>query len=166
MTITANASETNGSISTVFFYNGGALLGSSSTYPYSLTVNNLSGGTYVLTAMAVDAMSNSTTSSAVTVTVSSNAPVVAISSPADGSTSLYGSYVSLTASASEVNGSIAQVSYYYNGNLIGTSSGAPYKVYAMFQSMGSYTITAVATDTTGGSTTSSPVTITVSNRRR
>jgi hypothetical protein len=78
MIISANATETNGTITSVFFYNGTSLLGSSAAPPYSFTWTNPPPGTYILTAMAVDEANNSTTSAPVIVTVTPNTKLLFI----------------------------------------------------------------------------------------
>ncbi|MBF0504423.1 MAG: hypothetical protein HQL14_04895 [Candidatus Omnitrophica bacterium] len=163
--VTATASEANGTIVSVNFYNGSTLLGTSSVSPYSYNWSNVPAGTYTLTAKATDANSVSTTSGAITVTVTAapaSKPVVAITSPSNQSTFTAGSSGSITASASETNGTIAQVSFYYNGtNLLGTSTVSPYSYAVSNIPAGTYTLTAIATDSKGISTTSSPITVTI-----
>jgi beta-glucanase (GH16 family) len=75
ITLTANASDTDGSVSKVEFYNGSTLLGTDNTSPYSFTWANVAAGTYSLTAKATDNSGEVTTSVAVTIivkTVTSN----------------------------------------------------------------------------------------------
>jgi endoglucanase len=67
--INAAASDVDGSISKVNFYNGSTLLGTDTTPPYSYTWNNVPDGNYVLTAKATDDEGASATSSPVTVNV-------------------------------------------------------------------------------------------------
>ena len=53
----------------VEFFNGTTLLGSDTSAPYTYSWTNVGAGTYTLTAVAVDAAGNRTTSSAASVTV-------------------------------------------------------------------------------------------------
>jgi chitinase len=69
VTITANASDVNGSVTKVEFFNGGTKLGEATAAPYSYTWSNVSNGTYTLTAKATDNGGAVATSSAVTITV-------------------------------------------------------------------------------------------------
>jgi chitinase len=69
VTITATASDTDGAIAKVEFYNGATLLGTATASPYSYSWSNVPGGTYSLTAKATDNGGATTTSAAVTVTV-------------------------------------------------------------------------------------------------
>ena len=54
VTLTATASDTDGTVSTVEFYAGTTFGGSDSTSPYSVTWSNVPAGTYALTAVARD----------------------------------------------------------------------------------------------------------------
>ena len=87
-------------------------------------------------------------------------PTVAITSPASGA-KVKGN-VKVTASAADVGSGVAQVSFYANGTLIGTRSGSG-TVFVNWNTnklKGQYTLTAVAEDVAGNSTTSAPVTVT------
>jgi hypothetical protein len=77
ITIQANASDANGTVTQVAFYNGNTLLGTDTSSPYSFTWSNVAAGSYSLTARATDNTGNVTTSSAINVNVtnSSNAPI-------------------------------------------------------------------------------------------
>ena len=52
--IAANASDTDGTVTTVEFYAGSTLIGTDTTAPYSMTWNNVAAGLYTLTAVARD----------------------------------------------------------------------------------------------------------------
>jgi len=69
ITINASASDSDGTISKVEFFQDCILVGSATASPYSLTVNNLPAGSYRLTAKATDNSGATTTSSNVVVTV-------------------------------------------------------------------------------------------------
>ncbi|MGB2713484.1 MAG: Ig-like domain-containing protein [Vicinamibacterales bacterium] len=73
VTINANATDADGTVTRVDFYRGSTLIGSDTTSPYSVSWNNVAAGTYALTAVAVDNAGASTTSATVNVTVSSTA---------------------------------------------------------------------------------------------
>lgn len=90
------------------------------------------------------------------------APSVSITSPAAGATYTAPGTVPLTATASAFNGAtISSVAYYSGTTLIGSATAAPYSVSWTGVAAGSYSITAVATDSQGSTTTSAPVGITV-----
>jgi len=167
VTITATASETNGTITNIAIYNGTTLLGQSSASPYNYVMTNAAAGTYTLTAVATDANGVSKTSSLTTVTVTTQSilpspPVVTITSPANGSSYTSGSNVTITTTASETNGTISKIALYNgSGLLLGSSSTSPYNFVDSNMAGGGYSFFAVATDVNGVSTTSSTITITV-----
>jgi len=169
VTITATASETNGTISNISLYNGaGVLLGSSSTSPYSYVASGLPAGTYSYTAQATDANGVSVTSSRVTITITApSLPVVAITSPANGSSVTTGSYITITATATEANGTISKVAFYNGSSLLGTSTspaggtGSLYKLTWINVPSGNYSLTAIAYDNNNNQTTSAPVAVNV-----
>ena len=70
ITINAAASDSDGTVSKVDFYQGSALLGTDTTSPYSFTWNSVPDGNYILTAEATDDDGAVTTSSAVSISVS------------------------------------------------------------------------------------------------
>jgi pectate lyase len=72
ITINANATDSDGTISKVEFYNGTTLLNSDNSSPYSYTWTNVAVGNYELTAKAYDNSNAVTTSSIVVVKVSSS----------------------------------------------------------------------------------------------
>jgi hypothetical protein len=68
-TLTATATDVDGTINSVAFYANGALIGTDTTSPYSIAWSNLPAGSYTLTAVATDNLNATTTSAAVAVTV-------------------------------------------------------------------------------------------------
>ena len=71
ITINANAADPGGSVTSVAFYNGGTLLGTDTSSPYSYAWTNVAAGTYSITARATDNGGLTTTSAAVNITVGS-----------------------------------------------------------------------------------------------
>jgi hypothetical protein len=169
MTITASAVAASGSIKRVAFYSGGTLLGTDTASPFSFAWNNVPAGTYVLTAVATDTQNLSTVSTGVTITVSTatatqTAPVVSLTSPANGATFTSPATISATAQASENGGTISSVVLFLVGSDVPkTVYTAPYT--ATWQSMpaGSYAMYALATDKAGVTTKSAPISITVAS---
>ena len=88
-------------------------------------------------------------------------PSVAIVVPASGAAFAAPATVGIAATASDQDGTIASVRFYFGSSLMGTATDAPYTVTSSALSPGSYTLTAVATDNAGLSTTSGSVTIRV-----
>lgn len=89
-------------------------------------------------------------------------PTVSITFPAEGATFYDTETIDGLVSASDSDGSIAQVEMFYNGTPANTELSAPYD-FPLNLSAGSYALTAVATDNDGGETTSTAVNITVNH---
>jgi hypothetical protein len=161
--LAANASD-NVAVQHVDFFADGALVASADAPPYTASWNSASvgAGSAVLTAVATDTSGNATTSAAVTVTVDDAAPTVAIAQPTAGTT--VSGAITIAASVSSAV-SIAQVQLLVNGAPIGTVTSSPYQVSWNTTAVpdGTVTLTAVATDVAGLTTTSVPVQITLSN---
>jgi RHS repeat-associated protein len=162
ITLTANASDSDGSVTRVDFYQGVTLIGTATTSPYTITWNNVAAGSYSLTARATDNLGATTTSAAVTITVNANAPpAVSITSPATGAVFTAPANITVTANASDSDGSVSRVDFYQGTTPIGTSTTSPYTINWNNVAGGSYSLTARATDNLGATTTSAPVNITV-----
>jgi hypothetical protein len=164
VTVSANASD-NVAVAGVQFRLDGANLGAEDTSsPYSVTWNTAGAtpGSHMLTAVARDAAGNTTTSTTVTVTVpDSAAPAVSIAAPADGAT--VSGVVSVTATASD-NVGVAGVQFRVDGvNLGAEDTTSPYSVSwnTAPAAIGTHTLTAVARDAAGNTTTSATITVTV-----
>src|SRR5439155_260740 len=88
------------------------------------TTTGASNGSHTLTARARDAAGNTTTSSAVTVTVfnDTSPPTVSITSPSSGST--VSGTITVTASASD-NVGVAGVQFLLDGTVLGADTSSP-----------------------------------------
>ena len=161
----STATAAIGSISRVNFYAGSTLIGSGvlNSGIYQGTWSGVPSGTYSLTAVATDSYGDSGTSSAITVTVDA-APTVVLTSPSGGTFNA-GATIPLSANASDSDGSIASVAFYAGTTLIATSTSTSSPYVASWSSVpaGSYSVTAVATDNLGISTTSAAYTLSVSS---
>ena len=158
--VSASASDSDGTIARVDFYQGATLIGTANTSPFSITWTNVQHGSYTLTAKATDNAGGQTTSSAVTVLVDA-LPSVNVTSPAQNASFNAPANVPLQAQATDVDGSISSVAFYYGNTLIATLTSPPYSVTWTGVPQGSYSVTAKATDNFGFTTTSSPISITV-----
>ncbi|HMV62538.1 MAG TPA: Ig-like domain-containing protein, partial [Rhodocyclaceae bacterium] len=90
-------------------------------------------------------------------------PTVSLTSPSAGASFAVGSIVSVTATASDSDGSVTQVAFYVDGSLAATSTAAPYSASLTGLTAGTHSLTAVATDNAGAITTSAAVSITVTS---
>lgn len=162
-TITVNASDADGSVSKVEFFAGATKLGEDLTAPYSFTWGNIAAGSYNVTAKATDNSGLTATSSAVAIVVTTPvAPQIVISSPAAISLTAPGS-TTITATASDKDGSIAKVEFFAGSTKLGEDLTAPYSFTWSNIAAGKYSITAKATDNTNLSAISAAVELTVNN---
>ena len=74
LTVIAGAADSDGAVARVDFFQGSALVGTSTVTPFQVALSNLAAGTYALTARATDNAGASTTSAVVSITVA-GAPV-------------------------------------------------------------------------------------------
>ena len=161
--ITANAVDSDGSISLVEFYNGTTKLGTASAAPYTFNWNNVAAGVYSLTVVATDNLNARSTSSVISVTVIDDKsavnvePVITISNPTKGITYDNLSTITIEAVASDPDGTITKVEFFNGPVRLVELNSAPYSYTWKDVSAGSYSITAVATDNLNASTTSSSI---------
>ncbi|MES2693623.1 MAG: Ig-like domain-containing protein [Verrucomicrobiota bacterium] len=160
--ITANATGGSGNIVSITFFANDVLLGTDTTFPYVQAWTPDGPGTYVLKAVARDSAGNEGTSATITVTATGNmpaAPAISIASPLSGSLITVNTPQTILANAS--GATIASVDFYANGVLIGNDTTFPYALSWTPTAVGSFTLTAIATDSFGQQATSNPVAATV-----
>ena len=88
-------------------------------------------------------------------------PTSAITAPANGATFGAPATITLTATATDSDGTIAKVEFFAGSTLVGTDTSAPFSVSWSNVAAGSYSLTAVATDNGNATGTSAAVAITV-----
>jgi peptidoglycan/xylan/chitin deacetylase (PgdA/CDA1 family) len=164
--IAANATDSKG-ISKVQFKLDGADLGAADTtspYSYSWNTAGAANGSHVLSAVATNSDNLTATSANVTVNVNNaNAPVVSVTAPTEGATITGTQAVNATASS---NVAINSVQFRLDGTNLGAAdTTAPYGVNwnSTSATNGAHKLTAVATNSSSQSTTSSEVNVTVNN---
>ncbi len=189
ITICASAYDPDGTVVNVTFYEGTNKLGVVPTPPvvyvtnaygvfpihpqYCLTWSNVALGAYTLTAVATDNDGATTVSDPVTFNVVSNLPPrVRIEYPFYGEAFRAPVSIPVLAQANDPDGTIESVEFFENGLSLGVVTNPVvitngwlvqnlYRVFWTNVSAGTYTLTAVATDNGGLSSTSAPVRITV-----
>src|ERR1035441_9531902 len=158
--ITATATDSDGSVTNVAFYDGATFLDATNNTPYSVT-NTFAAGSHALTAVATDNGGLSTTSVVVSITVSVGniPPSVTITNPADNSVFGNTDTITIGASASDSDGSVTNVQFFDGLVSLGNRTTSPYSVSigAFGFVLGTHTVTAVASDNLGATTTSAPV---------
>ena len=128
--LAATATDSDGSVARVDFYQGATLIGTAATAPYTYTWTSVTPGSYALTARATDNRGAATTSATVNVTVVG--PNFAIVSPANNSTvnsdfiTVSGTMQAPANSGVTVNGVVAAIdsggNFYANGILLATGT--------------------------------------------
>ncbi|RYX83817.1 hypothetical protein EON83_12780 [bacterium] len=162
--IAANASDSDGTISKVEFFQGTTKLGEDLVSPYTYSWTGAAAGNYSLTAKATDNGGNSSTSATVNITVTTPnvPPTVNLTSPTHGASFTTGTAINLAANAADSDGTISKVEFFQGTTKLGEDLVSPYTYSWTGAAAGSYSLTAKATDNTGTVTTSSVVNITVS----
>lgn len=161
-TLQANASDPNGSITKVEFYQSTSLLGTTTENPYVWPITNLPTGAYVFTAKATDDAGLVGVSSPSTVSVVANQPpTVRLLWPTNGEAISFRANLNLLAYAFDPDGSVVKVEFLSGTNLLGVATGPPYELIADGLTASTYVLVARATDNEGSTTTSSPATITI-----
>ncbi|OAN17969.1 chitinase [Photobacterium jeanii] len=148
VTVAASATDADGSVTQVQFFAGTENLGVDTSTPYSVNWLATGLGEVALKAVATDNEGNNAESS-VLVNVSDQALVTSLTSPTSGTTVSLGKAFNLSATASSINSAIQKVDFLVNGTVVATDTSSPYQANWTAGSAGNYSITAMATDTTG-----------------
>ena len=159
-TVTASASDSDGSIAKVEFYNGATLVSTATSAPYGVTLSEAAAGVLNLTATAIDNRGGSSTSAPVTVIVNS-LPSVLLTSPSSNAAFKAPANIPLAVQVADTDGSVANVAYFYGATLITSLSAPPYSFVWTEVPQGAYALTARVTDNLGGVMTSVAVNVTV-----
>jgi hypothetical protein len=161
--LTATATSTTATITSVQFFVNGVPVGTDTVFPYTGTWTPTSAGTYTIVARATDSLGNTSDSASASVTVAGGAaPTVAVTNPAANSTYTVGTALTLNATASDSDGTVSSVQFMVNGVAQGAAATtAPYAGTWTPLAAGTYTVTAQATDNTGNTTTSAPITVNI-----
>ncbi|MCC7243499.1 MAG: VCBS repeat-containing protein, partial [Acidobacteria bacterium] len=160
ITINATAADPDGTIAKVEFFQGSTLVCTDTSSPFTCAWNGVAGGSYSLTAKATDNQGATTTSAAVPIIVN-QLPSVSLTSPTSGTAFAAPATVSLAASASDPDGTITEVRFYNGATLLNTDTSTPFAYAWTPVSAGSYSLTAVAVDNRGATSTSSAVAVVV-----
>jgi RHS repeat-associated protein len=162
VTLAVDAVSPSGSINKVDFFNGATLLKSIASPPYQFSWTNVPVGNYNITAQAVDNLGyTGSASTSINVLGPNVAPSVSITSPENNANYQAPASITLTANATDTDGTISMVEFYQGGVLLSATNLAPYTYTMSGVAAGDYSFTAKATDDRGGATTSAPVTVTV-----
>ncbi|MBI3414171.1 MAG: Ig-like domain-containing protein [Verrucomicrobia bacterium] len=164
--ISANATDADGTIQRVDFFQGTNLLGSATQAPFSFVWANVPAGNYVLTAQATDNANGATTSAPITVNVAPPAnqpPAVALVAPTNTAGFSAPATILISANATDADGTIQRVDFFQGASLLGSVAQAPFSFVWANVPAGNYVLTAQATDNANGVTTSAPITVNVTS---
>lgn len=156
--IQADATDGNGTVTEVEFFVDGVSIGTDASAPFAITWT-AAAGNHTITATATDNDCTESTSAVVNIAVANNQPpVISLTAPAAATA---GTAVTFTASASDADGSVAQVEFFVNGVSVGVDLSAPFSIDYIPVLGNGQMVTAVATDNMGASTTSNSITMDV-----
>lgn len=168
--LVAAASDPDGSIVQVSFFEGSNRLATILTPPFQFSWIPVIDGTFSLTAVATDNSGSVVSSDPVSVVVQTPGstpptpnlpPIVRITNPLDGSVFTEGASITLSADATDPDGPSLRVEYFDGASSIGTATLIPFVVSWTGATVGPHSIRAVATDAIGASTSSTPISMTV-----
>ena len=161
--LNATATDSDGSIAKVEFFQGSTKIGEDLTPPFNLAVSALGFGNYSYTARASDNLGATTISTAVTIIVTraNLSPTVSLTYTSPDPTLLAPASVVLNASAADADGVVSRVEFFQGPTKLGEKLSTPYQFTATNLGAGSYTYTARATDNAGLATISDPVVLTI-----
>lgn len=162
VTIAVNASDPDGTVARVEFYEGDTLLGQVSAAPYSMVWSNVMPGNYQISAVAIDDSNLQSEPARVDVIVTGNIPpLISLTRPTNGASFVAPATVQLQASASDPDGAVRRVQFFQGMELLSTVSNAPYSFNWTNVAAGSYALYAVATDNARAVATSAVANIVV-----
>jgi uncharacterized repeat protein (TIGR02059 family) len=167
ITIEANATDSDGIITKVEFYNGQVRLGEVTNAPYLFKWKNVPEGNYLITAVATDNNNARTVSSPVTIVVNKSAsrnnqsPIVRIKSPDKGKIFKKNETIILEAEASDPDGTISKIEFMIGDKVVAVLTEAPWTFDWQNADTGQFFVTVIATDNLGAVSQSSEVDFTV-----
>ena len=140
------------------------MIGSDTSSQYSYNWTNVASGSYQLTAVARDDDGATRTSASASISVSTRPnqlPTVSITNPIAGRSFTAPASLTITAAASDSDGTIARVDFFAGSRFIASDTSSPYQAAWSNVAAGNYSLTAVARDNLGGTRTSSAVAVSI-----
>jgi gliding motility-associated-like protein len=134
----------------------------------NLTVTGLVEGVYTFLLTVIDDKGGSAVDEVVVTVkpqpvIPNQSPVVALTAPTNNSTFQQGNTVTLTATASDPDGTVAKVEFYQGTTKLGEDVSSPYQFAWSGMAPGIYKLTAKAYDNKGAVTTSAEITVTINS---
>jgi hypothetical protein len=159
-TLAATATDSDGRVTSVEFFDGIVSLGSTSTSPFQRSWTPLTSGLHLLHARATDDKGAATDSQSVQVTVGSP-PIVIVTNPVACSFMNGPTDVVLRADVMSASGRIVRVDYFDNGVPVASAFSPPWQATLSNAQLGSHSISAQAVDERGLTSTSRPAPVTI-----
>lgn len=129
VSLTANASDSDGSVSKVEFFIDGQLFATDTSAPYSASWPAVNGN-HTVYAKAFDDKAASSQSSTVAFSVSGGSsnqkPTVSVTAPVNNASFNVGEVVLFSANAADSDGTVAKVQFLLNGTVLAEKTAAPY----------------------------------------
>lgn len=163
VTILVNATDTDGGVAKVEFFAGTTKLGEDNTAPYSFAWANVATGNYSITARATDTKGAARNSAPVSIRVETpnQLPTVMLSEPANNSLHNKGANLTIRANASDPDGTVSKVEFFWGNTKLGEDLAAPYQLAWNNLPAGTHQLRARVTDNRGAVFNSAAINITV-----
>jgi hypothetical protein len=163
VTIQAVASDSDGVVAMVDFFDGTSKIGSVGQAPWQITWSGFVVGTHAISAVATDNQGATTASASVTINVSAanQVPSVALTSPTTGQIFTQGQAITLVATPLDPEGQIASVQFRDGATVLSTLTAAPWQYVETSAALGSHSYGAIVTDGAGSTAASASVTVQV-----
>jgi len=160
--LTAAASDSDGTITSVAFTDNDVTLSVDTTFPYSVSLSPTVGiHTIRATALDDDGLTSVATAFFTVLNPPNILPVATLTVPTNGAVYTAAADIPLEAIATDEDGTISFVRWFVNGAQIATDSTAPYTNVVLSLGVGSYVFVAQAIDNRSAVGTSTTNTITV-----
>jgi len=162
--IRANVSDPENKISRVEFFNGETMLGAVTATPYEFSWKNAPVGSHELKAKVFDAGGLTAESTRITIgvkaaTVPNQTPSISMTSPVQNQNFIAGQEVLIKANATDPEGKISRVEFFYGETMLGTSTVAPYQFSWKNAPVGTHVLKAKVFDAGGLTAESARITI-------
>ncbi len=156
VSLVATASDPDGTVGQVEFFQGSVNLGASLAAPYQYSANTLGAGSYTFKARATDNLGTTADSAPVTIVVvgANLPPTIALDVPLSGTLFNVPATIRLGATASDPDGNIARVEFYQGLTKVGEAAVAPFAYVWNGMLPGSYALSAKAYDHQGATAVS------------
>jgi RHS repeat-associated protein len=159
ITMSATASDSDGSINRVEFWVDGAKVDQDASSPYSRNWTAATPGNHTIQGRAFDNRGAMTATMAITITVVNTPPTISLASPTAGSTWTVGDPLQMTATASDSDGSIDHVEFWIDNVKKAEDTSSPYAYSGWTVTAGDHAIKVKAVDDLGAITATSAINI-------